>query len=87
MNRHALVPCNVSILRNNDLVVKIAMRLNVPGAEELYTAEFERIMVDKEVLVVARLVASSGMALRIPATIDRFQQIPVKSNSPQLVFQ
>ena len=52
MNRHTLVPCNVSILRNNDLVVKIAMRLNVPGAEELYTAEFERIMASKEVFVI-----------------------------------
>jgi len=87
MNGQALVPYIVSTLRDNDLAIKIAGRLNLPGAENLYTAEFERLMAGKEVLAAAKLVASSGTALRTPATIARFQQIPAEPNSPQPVFQ
>merc|ERR1712238_215174 len=87
MNGQALVPYIVSTLRDNDLAIKIAGRLNLPGAENLYTAEFERLMAGKEVLAAAKLVARSGTALRTPATIARFQQIPAEPNSPQPVFQ
>ena len=87
INKQTLIPYNVFTLRDNDLAIKITGRFNVPGAENLYTAEFERLMAGKEVLAAAKLVASSGTALRTPATIARFQQIPAEPNSPQPVFQ
>ena len=68
-----LVLYNVSTLLDNDLVIKIAERLNLPGVENLYTAGFERLMTDKGVLSVAKLEVSSDTSLRTPATIVRFQ--------------
>ena len=59
----------------------------MPGAENLYTVEFERLETGKEVLAVVELVVSSDTSLRTPATIVRFQQIPAEPNSPQPIFQ
>lgn len=87
LNGQALVPYIVSTLRDNDLAIKVAGRLNLPGAENLYAAEFERLIGARDVVAAAKLVASSGTALRTPATIARFQQIPAEPGSPQPVFQ
>lgn len=87
LNGQALVPYIVSTLRDNDLAIKLAGRLNLPGAENLYAAEFQRVIGTGNVVEAAKLVASSGTALRTPATIARFQQIPAEPGSPQPVFQ
>mmetsp|Transcript_26943 Transcript_26943/g.41276 ORF Transcript_26943/g.41276 Transcript_26943/m.41276 type:complete len:1727 (-) Transcript_26943:146-5326(-) len=87
LNGQALVPYITSTLRDNDLAIKIAGRLNLPGAENLYAAEFERLIAARDVAGAAKLVASSGTALRTPATIARFQQIPAEPGQPQPVFQ
>ena len=47
MNGQALLPNNVYTLCDNDLVIKIAWRLNLTGAENLYTAKFERLTIGK----------------------------------------
>jgi len=78
VNGQALVPYILNTLRNNDLAIKLAGRLNLPGAENLFAAEFERLMSMGQVEQAARIVASSGTALRTPATIARFQQIPAQ---------
>lgn len=87
LNGPALVPYIVSTLRDNDLAIKVAGRLNLPGAENLYAQEFERLIGARDVVGAAKLVSSSGTALRTPATIARFQQIPAEPGSPQPVFQ
>ncbi len=87
LNGQALVPYVVSTLRDNELAIKVAGRLSLPGAENLYAAEFERLISQRQVVEAAKLVASSGTALRTPATIARFQQIPAEPGAPQPVFQ
>jgi len=87
INGQALVPYIVTTLRDNELAIKVAGRLNLPGAESLYAAEFERLISSRNVVEAAKLVAGSGSALRTPATIARFQQIPAEPGSPQPVFQ
>jgi len=87
LNGQALIPYITSTLRDNDLAIKVAGRLNLPGAENLYMAEFERLIGAGQVVEAAKLVAASGNALRTPATIARFQQIPAEPGSPQPVFQ
>ena len=42
-------------------------RLNFLGAENLYTAEFLRLVTDKEVLAVLKVLVSSDTSLRTPA--------------------
>lgn len=87
INPQTLVPYITSTLRDNDLAIKLAGRLGLPGAENLYAAEFERLISQRQVVEAAKLVAASGAALRTPATIARFQQIPAEPGSPQPVFQ
>jgi len=87
LNGQALVPYITATLRDNDLAIKLAGRLSLPGAENLYGAEFERLISSNQIVEAAKLVASSGGALRTPATIARFQQIPAQPGSPQPVFQ
>mmetsp|Transcript_32005 Transcript_32005/g.47250 ORF Transcript_32005/g.47250 Transcript_32005/m.47250 type:complete len:1732 (+) Transcript_32005:118-5313(+) len=87
LNGQALIPYITSTLRDNDLAIKVAGRLGLPGAENLYAAEFERAIGSGNVLEAAQLVARSGNALRTPATIARFQQIPAQPGQPQPVFQ
>ena len=69
-----MVPYILNILRDNDLTLKLAGRLNLPGAENLFAAEFERLMSQGNVAAAARVVD----ALRTPVTIARFQQMPVQ---------
>jgi clathrin heavy chain len=87
LNGQNLVPYIVNTLRDNDLAIKVAGRLGLPGAEHLYTAEFERLISAGQVKEAAVLVANSGSALRTPQTIARFQQIPAQPGAPQPVFQ
>lgn len=87
LNGQNLIPYIVATLRDNDLAIKLAGRLGLPGAENLYAAEFERLMSAGQVVEAAKLVARSGAALRTPATISRFQQIPSEPGQPQPVFQ
>merc|ERR1719343_388555 len=87
LNGNNLIPYIVATLRDNDLAIKLAGRLGLPGAENLYAAEFERLMSMNQVIEAAKLVARSGTALRTSATIARFQQIPAEPGQPQPVFQ
>jgi len=87
LNGQNLVPYIVNTLRDNQLAIKIAGRLGLPGAEHLYMAEFERLISAGQVKDAAILVAGSGAALRTPQTIARFQQIPAEPGAPQPVFQ
>ena len=87
LNGPNLVPYIVNTLRDTDLAIKVAGRLGLPGAEHLYTQEFERLIGAGQVKEAAVLVAQSGSALRTPQTIARFQQIPAQPGAPQPVFQ
>lgn len=78
LNGQTLVPYVLQTLRNSPLALQLAGRLNLPGAEQLFAGEFERLISQRQVEAAARIVAASGNALRTPATIQRFQQIPAE---------
>jgi clathrin heavy chain len=78
LNAPALVPYILSTLRDSELALKLAGRLNLPGAEQLFASELERLLGAGQVDAAARIVAASGTALRTPATIMRFQQLPAQ---------
>ena len=88
LNGQNLVPYILNTLRNTQLALQIAGRLQLPGAENLFAAEFERLISQGNVQEAARVVAQSGNALRTPATIARFQQIPPQPNQvpPVLMY-
>jgi len=87
LNGQTLVPYIVQTLRDTQLALQVAGRLNLPGAENLFAAEFERLISSGQVAEAAKVVAASGSALRTPATIARFQQIPAEPNAVPPVLQ
>lgn len=88
LNEHTLIPYIVNTLRDNQLAIEMATRLNLGGADELYVAEFNRLMAGNDINGAARLAAASPQGLlRTPQTIQRFQQMPSQPGQPQPVFQ
>ncbi|KAJ0411653.1 hypothetical protein ATCC90586_004122 [Pythium insidiosum] len=88
INKTKLVPYVVNTLRDSQLALTLATRLDLPGAEELYFTEFNRLMSMNDVQGAARLAAASPQgALRTPQTIQRFQQIPPVPGQPQPILQ
>ena len=88
VNEETLVPYIMNTLRDNQLAISLAGRMNLPGAEQLYQAEFERLMTAQDVAGAAKLAAKAPQGLlRNAATIARFQQIPAQPGQPQPVFQ
>jgi len=83
-----LVPYIVGQLRDQQLAIDIASRLNLSGADDLYVAQFNTLISAGDVQGAARVAADSPKGLlRTPATIMRFQQVPPVAGQPQPVFQ
>jgi len=88
VNEQTLVPYVVSTLRDNALGIALASRLNLPGADDLYVAEFQRQLQVGDVAGAAKTAADSPQGLlRTAETIQRFQAIPGQPGQPQPVFQ
>ncbi len=68
INEQNLVPYIVSTLRGNQLAIAIATRLNLPGAEDSYTQEFQRLMAAQDIQgatakLAARISAEEGCSV------------------------
>ena len=88
LNDSFLVPYIVGQLRDQELAIAIASRLNLSGADELYSAQFNALVAAGDVAGAAKVAAESPRGfLRTPATILKFQQMVPQPNQPQPVFQ
>ncbi|KAG1708834.1 hypothetical protein DVH05_022455 [Phytophthora capsici] len=88
INKTKLVPYVVNTLRDSQLALALATRLDLPGAEELYFTEFNRLVSVNDIQGAARLAAASPQgALRTPQTIQRFQNMPAQPGQPQPILQ
>lgn len=77
INDAAIIPFVVATLRDTQLAISLAGRCNLPGAEDLYNAEFTRQLGAGDIAGAARTVADSpNKMLRTPQTMLRFQQMP-----------
>ncbi|CAM9802231.1 unnamed protein product, partial [Laminaria digitata] len=88
VNEATLVPYVVNTLRDTALAIQLAARLSLPGADDLYAVEFNRMLAANDVAGAVRLAGESPNGLlRTAATIQRFQHIPTVPGSPPPVFQ
>lgn len=88
LNEGTLVPYIVGQLRDQQLAIDIASRLNLSGADDLYATQFNSLIAAGDVQGAAKVAAESPRGiLRTPATILRFQQVPPVPGQPQPVFQ
>ena len=69
VNEATLVPYVVNTLRDSALAIQLAARLSLPGADDLYAAEFNRMLASNDVAGAVRLAGESpngeGLALRL----------------------
>jgi clathrin heavy chain len=88
LNEGNLVPYIIGTLRDQDLALKLATRLNLSGADDIYISQFNQLMASNDIAGAARLAATSPKGiLRTQDTINRFKQIPGQPGQPQPVFQ
>lgn len=88
VNDGNLVPYIVGTLRDSQLAIEIASRLNLPGADDLYTQQFNSLVTAGDVQGAAKVAAESPRGfLRTAQTILRFQSVPAQAGQPQPVFQ
>lgn len=88
LNEQNLVPYIVGQLKDQQLAIEVASRLNLSGADDLYAAQFNSLLAAGDVAGAAKVAADSPRGfLRTPATIQRFQQVPAVPGASQPVFQ
>ncbi|KAE9015521.1 Clathrin heavy chain 1 [Phytophthora rubi] len=88
INREKLVPYVLNSLRDPELALALASRMDLPGAEELFYPEFNRLVSVNDIQGAARLAAASPQgALRTAATIEIFKQMPDQLDQPQPILQ
>merc|ERR1719353_1176756 len=82
-----LVPYVCKQLSNFPLALRIAVRNNLPGAEQLFTQQFNNLMNQSDFKGAAKLAAESPQqVLRTPATIQRFQAAPAAPGQPSPIL-
>ena len=82
-----LVPYVCKQLNNFPLAIKMAVRNNLPGAEQLFMQQFNNLMNQSDYKGAAKLAAESPQqVLRTPETIGRFQQAPAAPGQPSPIL-
>mmetsp|Transcript_21954 Transcript_21954/g.32005 ORF Transcript_21954/g.32005 Transcript_21954/m.32005 type:complete len:1722 (-) Transcript_21954:178-5343(-) len=88
LNENNLVPYIIGTLRDQELALQLATRLNLSGADDIYVSQFNSLMASGDIPGAARLAATSPKGiLRTPDTINRFKQMQGQPGQPQPVFQ
>eukprot|EP00771_Trimastix_marina_P000223 gnl/Trimastix_PCT/1231.p1 GENE.gnl/Trimastix_PCT/1231~~gnl/Trimastix_PCT/1231.p1 ORF type:complete len:1609 (+),score=828.08 gnl/Trimastix_PCT/1231:233-5059(+) len=74
-------------LRNLELAIRVASRADLPGADELFREQFERMFQQGNFPEAAKVAATSPMGcLRTSQTIQRFKSVPpVPGQAPPLI--
>ncbi|KAF5296319.1 hypothetical protein FQA39_LY12536 [Lamprigera yunnana] len=78
-----------TVLHNADLALRLAVRNNLAGAEELFVSKFQLLFQNGQYTEAAKVAANAPKGiLRTPATIQMFQQVPTPAgqNSPLLQY-
>ncbi|XP_037935596.1 clathrin heavy chain isoform X2 [Teleopsis dalmanni] len=83
-----IIPYINTTLQNPDLALRMAVRNNLSGAEELFVRKFNKLFTAGQYSEAAKVAALAPKGiLRTPQTIQRFQQVqaPPGSTTPPLL--
>ena len=88
LNEQNLVPFVMKVLNNRSLALKLSSRLNLPGADDMYTQQFEALLAAGNIKGAAEIAARSPRGiLRNAETIARFQRMPATPGQHPPVLQ
>eukprot|EP00118_Oscarella_pearsei_P024527 m.306251 g.306251 ORF g.306251 m.306251 type:complete len:1689 (+) comp41084_c0_seq1:100-5166(+) len=77
-----------NVLQNPDLALRMAVRNNLPGAEELFVRKFNMLFQQMQYPEAAKVAAKAPRGiLRTPQTIQRFQALPAQPGQTAPLLQ
>lgn len=82
------IPYINNVLQNPDLALRMAVRNNLSGAEDLFVRKFNTLFTNGQYAEAAKVAANAPKAiLRTPQTIQRFQQVPTQTGQTAPLLQ
>jgi len=82
-----IIPYINTVLQNPDLALRIAVRNNLAGAEDLFVRKFNMLFQNGQYAEAAKVAANAPKGiLRTPQTIQQFQQVPTPSVRHHLCY-
>ncbi|XP_001992484.2 clathrin heavy chain isoform X1 [Drosophila grimshawi] len=88
VDEEQIIPYINTVLQNADLALRMAVRNNLAGAEDLFVRKFNKLFTAGQYAEAAKVAALAPKAiLRTPQTIQRFQQVqtPAGTTTPPLL--
>ncbi|XP_049879368.1 clathrin heavy chain isoform X2 [Pectinophora gossypiella] len=77
-----------TVLQNPELALRLAVRNNLAGAEELFVRKFNMLFTNGQYGEAAKVAAMAPRGiLRTPQTIQRFQQVPTQPGQTSPLLQ
>ncbi|XP_047522800.1 clathrin heavy chain [Pieris napi] len=84
----SIVPYINTVLQNPDLALRLAVRNNLAGAEDLFVRKFNMLFTNGQYGEAAKVAAMAPRGiLRTPQTIQRFQQVPTQPGQTSPLLQ
>ncbi|KAF8763341.1 Clathrin heavy chain like protein [Argiope bruennichi] len=82
------IPYINNVLQNPDLALRMAVRNNLSGAEDLFVRKFNTLFTNGQYAEAAKVAANAPKGiLRTPQTIQRFQQVPTQAGQTAPLLQ
>jgi len=83
-----IIPYLLQNPANSTLALKLASRASLPGADDLYSQQFDQLMNAGSFTEAAKVAASSPRGfLRTPQTIERFKALPAQQGQISVILQ
>ncbi|XP_070571438.1 clathrin heavy chain 1 [Ptychodera flava] len=83
-----LIPYITNTLQNPDLALRMAVRNNLAGAEDLFVRKFNNLFAQGNYSEAAKVAANAPKGiLRTPQTIQRFQGVPAQPGQTSPLLQ
>ncbi|XP_026333756.1 clathrin heavy chain [Hyposmocoma kahamanoa] len=84
----SIVPYINTVLQNPELALRMAVRNNLAGAEDLFVRKFNMLFTNGQYGEAAKVAAMAPRGiLRTPQTIQRFQQVPTQPGQTSPLLQ
>ncbi|VVC88781.1 unnamed protein product [Leptidea sinapis] len=88
VEENSIVPYINTVLQNPELALRMAVRNNLAGAEELFVRKFNMLFTNGQYGEAAKVAAMAPRGiLRTPQTIQQFQQVPTQPGQTSPLLQ
>lgn len=88
VDENTVIPYLLENPANSQLAIKLASRAGLPGADNIYSQQFNQLLSQGNYVEAAKVAANSPRGfLRTPQTIETFKQIPAQPGQLSVILQ